>query len=128
MTDAQWETLSNQAVAAAGVVYFLALLAYVVHWASLRDLPADVREPDEGRVAMAGRLGLLLTGIGALGPLRRAPRAAAWPRTPTGCRGATCTSSRSRGTFFVVLIFLLTTRRWRRVARSARRRLRAGRC
>ena len=27
MTDLQWETLSNQAIAAAGVVYFLALLS-----------------------------------------------------------------------------------------------------
>ena len=39
MTDAQWETLSNQGVAAAGVVYFLALLAYAVQWAALRDVP-----------------------------------------------------------------------------------------
>ena len=41
MTDASWETLSNQAVAAAGVVYFLALMAHLVQWASLRKLPAD---------------------------------------------------------------------------------------
>lgn len=34
MTDAAWATLSNQAVAAAGVVYFLALLAYVVEWSA----------------------------------------------------------------------------------------------
>ena len=33
MTDASWETLSNQAVAAAGVVYFLALIAHLVQWA-----------------------------------------------------------------------------------------------
>ena len=39
MTDLQWETLSNQGVAAAGVVYFLALLAYAVQWAALRDVP-----------------------------------------------------------------------------------------
>ena len=30
MTDAAWETLSNQAVAASGVVYFLALLSHLV--------------------------------------------------------------------------------------------------
>lgn len=35
MTDASWETLSNQAVAAAGVVYFLALLAHLIEWLSL---------------------------------------------------------------------------------------------
>ena len=37
VTDAAWGTLSNQAVAAAGVVYFLALLAYLLEWASLRE-------------------------------------------------------------------------------------------
>jgi cytochrome c-type biogenesis protein CcsB len=79
MTDAGWATLSNQAVAAAGVVYFLALLAYVVEWASLRQVTRTqvlagsagpkVTEPDvaqerhQDRVAMFGRLGLLLTGI-----------------------------------------------------------------
>ena len=41
MTDAAWETLSNQAVAACGVVYFLALLAHLVEWSSLRNVPAD---------------------------------------------------------------------------------------
>jgi hypothetical protein len=46
MTDGAWGTLSNQAVAAAAVVYFLALLAYVVEWASLRQV-------DKSRV-MAG--------------------------------------------------------------------------
>ena len=79
MNDAAWGTLSNQAVAAAGLVYFLALLAYVVEWASLRQVVQqqvlagsagpDVTEPDpaqerhQHRVAMFGRLGLLLTGI-----------------------------------------------------------------
>jgi cytochrome c-type biogenesis protein CcsB len=80
MTDAAWGTLSNQAVAAAGLVYFLALLAYIVEWASLRQVTQrqqvlagsagpDVVESDpaqerhEHRVAMFGRLGLLLTGI-----------------------------------------------------------------
>ena len=39
MTDAAWETLSNQAVAAAGLVYFLALLVHLAEWASLRNVP-----------------------------------------------------------------------------------------
>jgi cytochrome c-type biogenesis protein CcsB len=39
VTDAAWETLSNQAVAACGIVYFLALLAHLVEWASLRKVP-----------------------------------------------------------------------------------------
>ncbi len=92
MTDAAWETLSNQAVAACGLVYFLALLAHLVEWSSLRNVPAEAvaasgskasARADEGGVAVAtggpadtaadadrtrrtelfGRLGLLLTGI-----------------------------------------------------------------
>src|SRR3954452_17513969 len=82
MKDAAWGTLSNQAVAAAAVVYFLALLAHVVEWASLRQVdraqvlvgagaPVDAPPPASGRevekqqdrVAMFGRIGLLLTGI-----------------------------------------------------------------
>ena len=39
MTDAAWESLSNQAVAACGLVYFLALLAHLVEWSSLRKVP-----------------------------------------------------------------------------------------
>jgi len=35
MTDHSWETLSNQAVAAAGLVYFLALLCHLVEWSAL---------------------------------------------------------------------------------------------
>ncbi len=69
MTDAAWETLSDQAVAAAGVVYFLALLAHLVEWASLRDTAseaddsADLAPLRRHRVALFGRLGLLLTGL-----------------------------------------------------------------
>jgi cytochrome c-type biogenesis protein CcsB len=86
MTDASWETLSNQAIAIAGVVFFLALLAHLVEWSSLRKVPVEsaakervaagvaappqppaateVRARDaEGRVAMFGRLGVLLTVI-----------------------------------------------------------------
>ncbi len=86
MTDASWETLSNQAVAAAGVVYFLALLAHLVQWSSLRKVPVAAsrrasaerpgdlgpdapvavldRDPGEARrSALFARLGLLLTGL-----------------------------------------------------------------
>jgi cytochrome c-type biogenesis protein CcsB len=87
VTDAAWETLSNQAVAACGVVYFLALLAHLVEWSALRKVPVAAgsasEAPDgaaEGGVAVAtgedgidadtarrtalfGRLGLLLTVI-----------------------------------------------------------------
>jgi len=79
MTDAAWETLSNQAVAACGLVYFLALLAHLVEWASLRNVPVAARatataaggvavdtappaeEPAARRIEMFGRLGYLLT-------------------------------------------------------------------
>ena len=49
MTDAAWETLSNQAVAACGVVYFLALLAHLVEWSSLRRVPAEGAAPVAAR-------------------------------------------------------------------------------
>ncbi|WP_182525599.1 c-type cytochrome biogenesis protein CcsB [Nocardioides dongkuii] len=93
MSDASWETLSNQAVAVCGVVYFLALLSHLVEWSALRKLPVSVgsitaparsgaggaggvavaeRGPDaegdidedaERRTNLFGRLGLLLTII-----------------------------------------------------------------
>ncbi|MCW2796797.1 c-type cytochrome biogenesis protein CcsB [Nocardioides sp.] len=85
MTDAAWENLSNQAVAACGLVYFLALLSHLVEWSSLRKVPvAAVSEAaSSGGVAVAtggpeaddaavrrtevfGRLGFLLTCIAVL--------------------------------------------------------------
>ena len=39
MSDANWADLSNQAIGAAGVVYFLALLAHLVEWSALRSVP-----------------------------------------------------------------------------------------
>ena len=77
MTNADWETVSNQAVAVAGVLYFIALLVHLAEWASLRqpaadrelvasggvDLakaPATAPEQPE-RTAFLGRLGFLLT-------------------------------------------------------------------
>lgn len=126
MSDAQWETLSNQGVAAAGVVYFLALLAYAVQWAALRDVPvrqsvaaggggAVVDVPDERvaeRTEMAGRLGVLLTGIGALAHLLALVgrgMAADPNRVPWGNMYEFTLS----GTFVVVALFLATTGRWR---------------
>jgi len=83
MSNGAWETLSNQAIGAAGVVYFLALLVHLVEWASLRERVSSASaaaaadaEPGGGvaiatgpstgstqRVAFLGRLGLLLTVI-----------------------------------------------------------------
>jgi cytochrome c-type biogenesis protein CcsB len=126
VTDAQWETLSNQGVAAAGVVYFLALLAYAVQWAAMRDVPVresvaagggtvahDVPGEDVAhRTEMAGRLGVLLVGIGALAhfiALLGRGMAAEPNRVPWGNMYEFTLSA----TFVVVAIFLATTRRWR---------------
>ena len=125
MTDAQWETLSNQGVAAAGVVYFLALLAYAVHWAALRDVPVRQAvavgggtieevpaEEVSDRTEMAGRLGVLLTGIGGLAhfiALLGRGLAADPNRVPWGNMYEFTLS----GTFVVVALFLATTNRWR---------------
>ncbi len=133
MTDASWETLSNQAVAAAGVVYFLALLAHLVQWSSLRkvpvgsarratadaagealqDAPVAVLERDPGeerRTALFARLGLLLTvlacGLHAVAMLGRG-MAADPNRVPWGNMYEFTLS----GTFFVTLLYLLFYRR-----------------
>ena len=115
VTDAAWGTLSNQAIAAAGVVYFLALLAHVVEWSSLRQA-----RPRPG--SLVGAAGAEVTDPPAAPDGRRAPgaRRAVRPPRPAadrarrgrppprpgrprdergpqpGARGATCTSSRSR--------------------------------
>jgi cytochrome c-type biogenesis protein CcsB len=85
VTDAAWESFSNQAIAAAGLLYFLALLSHLVEWASLRKVPiasgaaarssidipggvAVATGPDSGqdedrarRTALFGRLGYLVS-------------------------------------------------------------------
>jgi cytochrome c-type biogenesis protein CcsB len=84
VTDAAWEALSNQAVAAAGVVYFLAMISHLVEHAAARRVlePAAATAGSEqpaGAVAVAvddapaarhrrdlfGRLGYLLILIAA---------------------------------------------------------------
>jgi len=56
MSDLAWETLSNQAISAAGVVYFLALLAHLVEWSALRKVPvsAAARRPVRAAVPSGG--------------------------------------------------------------------------
>ena len=110
MTDASWEALSNQAVAACAFVYFLALLAHLVQWAGLRKLPAD-EDVTEGRTAMAGRLGVLLTviavGVQAVALLGRG-MAADPNRVPWG----NMYEFTLAGTFFVALLYLVFLRRF----------------
>lgn len=95
MTDSAWETLSNQAIGIAGIFYFLALIAHLAEWASLRAPRAtaeSVKSDDAAgsgsvavavaggggqdaeraaarsqRVELLGRLGLMLTVIAAVG-------------------------------------------------------------
>lgn len=110
MSNASWEALSNQAVAASGVVYFLALLAHLVQWAALRKLPADV-EVTTGRTAMAARLAVLLTVIGVgvhLIALVGRGMAADPNRVPWG----NMYEFTLAGTFFVGLLYLLFLRRF----------------
>ena len=110
MTDLQFETFSYQAVVAAGVVYFLAVLAYSAHWAGLRKVDADDEESD--RTAMTGRLGLLLTGLaGAIHGAAVVTRGLAHDpdRVPWGNMYEFTLS----GTFVVTAVFLLTMRRLR---------------
>ncbi len=64
MTNQAWETLSNQAVAGCGVVYFLAMLAYLGQWAAGRGVPAGEATGD--RTAVFGRFAYLLTAIAVL--------------------------------------------------------------
>jgi cytochrome c-type biogenesis protein CcsB len=110
VTNASWEALSNQAVAASGVVYFLALLAHLVQWAGLRKLPAD-EQVTAGRIAMAGRLGVLLTviavGVHFVALLGRG-MAAEPNRVPWG----NMYEFTLAGTFFVGVLYLLFLRRF----------------
>ncbi len=132
MSDAAWETLSNQAVGAAGVVYFLALLVHLAEWASLRepaaartasargegdvlvradtgDEPAD--EKRGGRPEFLGRLGILLTAIAVaahLVALLGRGMAANPNRVPWGNMYEFTVS----GTFVVALMYLVLLRRF----------------
>jgi len=139
VTDAAWETLSNQAVAAAGLVYFVALLAHLAEWAALRQpaaqeaalvaaeadasvsrLGADApptstsggRRTSGERVAFLGRLGFLLTCLAAgahLVALVGRGMAADPNRVPWGNMYEFTIS----GTFVVTLMYLVLHRRFR---------------
>jgi cytochrome c-type biogenesis protein CcsB len=135
VSDLSWENLSQQAVAAAGIVYFLALLAHLVEWSSLRKVPVGARAArrgataDEGggvavvtdhappaadahRIALFGRIGLLLTVLAAalhlLGLVSRG-LAADPNRVPWG----NMYEFTLAGSFFVTVIYLAMYRRLR---------------
>jgi cytochrome c-type biogenesis protein CcsB len=136
VSNAAWETLSNQAVAAAGLVYFIALLVHLAEWAALRQ-PAErvasslagARTPTTGdtavaeeepparrttpeRVAFLARLGFLLTCIAAaahLVALVGRGMAADPNRVPWGNMYEFTLS----GTFVVTVMYLALHRRFR---------------
>jgi cytochrome c-type biogenesis protein CcsB len=128
-----WEHLSNQAIAAAGVVYFLALVAHLVEWSALRTVPVQaaartavpagrrpaLQEPPGGsspaddstrfRIAMFGNLALMLTVIAALAHLvALLSRGEAAGRVPWGNMYEFTIS----GSFVVVAGYLLLRRRF----------------
>ena len=135
LSDAAWEALSNQAVAAAGVVYFLAMIAHLVEVSAGRRVaetatasntattdgsaPGSVAvavgpdRPDAGhREALFGRLGVLLTGIAVLVHLLAlvARGLAADPdRVPWG----NMYEFTLAGTFVVAALYLVLLRRYR---------------
>src|SRR5690606_29177239 len=111
VTDASWEALSNQAVAACGVVYFLALLAHLVEWAGLRKLPAE-QQVTSGRIAMAGRLGVLLTVV-AVGVHFIALVGRVVAADPTRVPWGNMYEFTLSGTFFVAFLYLLFLRRFK---------------
>lgn len=131
MTDASWETVSNQAVAAAGAVYFLALLAYLVQWSSLRKVPVAARqqrskeeaggevsvavlerEPSatDRRTALFERLGLLLTGL-ACGLHAIALVGRGMAADPNRVPWGNMYEFTLAGTFVVALLYLVLYRR-----------------
>jgi cytochrome c-type biogenesis protein CcsB len=136
MTDASWGDLSQQAIAAAGVVYFLALMAHLVEWSAYAgrrkqakvtvhvgaEAPASVRvdDPADGsgdgpadqhRVALFARLGLVLTVLAAalhlVGLVARGMSADP-NRVPWGNMYEFTIS----GTFVVALIYLVLYRKF----------------
>jgi cytochrome c-type biogenesis protein CcsB len=134
MTNTAWESLSNQAIGAAGVVYFLALLVFLAEWAGLRQVgqastaaaaaedrsggvAVAVRHGDDGaaarerRTEFLGRLGLLLTGIAVavhFVALLGRGMAASPNRVPWGNMYEFTVS----GTFVVAVIWLVLVRRF----------------
>ncbi|MFC5176711.1 c-type cytochrome biogenesis protein CcsB [Nocardioides taihuensis] len=68
MTDAAWESLSNQAVAACGVVYFLALLATLVEWSALRRVPVAAAAATSATTTSAATAGGVAVATGPSDP------------------------------------------------------------
>jgi cytochrome c-type biogenesis protein CcsB len=131
VSDTTWGQLSNQAVAGAAVVYFLALLAYVVEWSSLRqvsrertralvtpggetvDAPAARADSTahRDRVEVFGRIGLMLTGLGVVVHFV-ACFARGMSADPNRVPWGNMYEFTLTGTFVVALFFMLLQRRF----------------
>ena len=81
MTHEQYEVLSNQAVAACAVVYFLAFLAHLAQWAAGRKVETPVAET-------------VAVGAGTAPGSRRATEPRPRWRSPSGCTGSAGSASR----------------------------------
>ena len=127
LSDGAWEALSNQAVAAAGVVYFLAMMAHLVEVSAGRKVAEPVAatttggsvavdtDDDRGdvvrREALFGRLGVLLTVIAVgihLVSLVARGLAADPDRVPWG----NMYEFTLAGTFVVAALYLVLLRRY----------------
>jgi cytochrome c-type biogenesis protein CcsB len=130
VTDGAWETLSNQAIAAAGLAYFVALLVHLAEWAAMRqvaprevalvgaaaepapEVGASTEGPASGqRVAFLGRAGFLVTSIAAAAhfvALVGRGMAADPNRVPWGNMYEFTTT----GTFIVTAIYLVLYRKY----------------
>ncbi len=142
MSDLAWESLGQQAVAGAGVVYFLALLAHLVEWSSLRKVPVgsraerrtltaqtadggssvavlaatDSADPESAdtadRIALFARIGLSLTVLAA-GLHFVALVARGLAADPNRVPWGNMYEFTLSGTFFVTVIYLAMYRRLR---------------
>ena len=141
MSNEAWETLSNQAIGAAGIVYFLALLVHLAEWASLRKPKAAVaeivavgagggldtsspsgsdystnldggRRTDSERAEFLGRVGLLLTLIAA-GAHLIALVGRGMAATPNRVPWGNMYEFTISGTFVVTLMYLVLYRKFR---------------
>ncbi|MGZ5405117.1 MAG: c-type cytochrome biogenesis protein CcsB, partial [Nocardioides sp.] len=128
LSDGAWEALSNQAVAAAGIVYFLAMMAHLVEVSAGGKVagPVAVARTTEGSVvvdtdddrgdvvrreALFGRLGVLLTVIAVgihLVSLVARGLAADPDRVPWG----NMYEFTLAGTFVVAALYLVLLRRY----------------
>ncbi len=129
MTNEQLEVLSNQAVAACAVVYFLAVLAHFAQWAAGRTVEQSVRETatvgggaatlgetqtpeaESERVELFGRIGVALTVVAALVHLV-AMVSRAFAADPARVPWGNMYEFTLSGTWFVVVGYLALYRRY----------------